>query len=465
MRYVVKKLSKTITAILLCMQALATSPLSVFADESTKTKPPTEVVQETDTTDTSEEANKPDKPDESDKPVTPDKPDEPDKPVTPEPDKPEESEKPVTPDKPDETNKPVTPDKPVTPVQPATPETPVAPVQPAEPSSAPESAPVQSEATAELVQRVPDAVVITNGSVHFEKNESVDSFIRKIGEPARKIGQEHELYASVMIAQAILESASGQSQLAQAPNYNLFGIKGTHNGKSVSMATQEDFGNGNLYATQAGFRVYENYEDSLTDYAKLIKEGISGNPNYYSGVWKSNAKTYQEATKFLTGKYATDTSYNQKLNGLIETYDLVQYDKEMQGAPVSMTGYQVPVDNYTISSPFGNRGSEFHRGLDMAAAQGEPIHASKAGTVIKAEFHSSWGNYVVIAHADGMTTLYAHQAEYVVKAGEPVEQGQVIGYVGSTGNSTGAHLHVEVCQDSSLSQGMLLDPHHVLFGN
>ncbi|MGM0241268.1 peptidoglycan DD-metalloendopeptidase family protein [Enterococcus sp. AZ103] len=338
---------------------------------------------------------------------------------------------------------------------------PEAPQQPQE-TPAPETT-VNQPATNDLTQYVPSATVTNDGAVHFEKDESVDSFIRKIGESARKIGQEKDLYASVMISQAILESASGQSTLAQAPNYNLFGIKGTHNGKSVSMATQEDFGNGNLYSTQAGFRVYEDYEDSFNDYATLLKEGISGNSEFYSGVWKSNAPTYQDATAFLTGKYATDTQYNQKLNGLIETYDLTEYDKEVQGTPVSATGYAVPVNNYTISSPFGNRGGEFHRGLDMAASQGEPIHASKAGTVIKAEFHYSWGNYVVIQHDDGMTTLYAHQQQYAVKAGDHVEQGQIIGYVGSTGNSTGAHLHLEICKDASLSQSMLIDPASVIF--
>ena len=351
--------------------------------------------------------------------------------------------------------------------QPATPTQPSQSVtEPQKQEAAPQQgSAIDHQATAELAEFIPSATVTEDGALHFEKDESVDSFIRKIGEPARKIGKEYDLYASVMIAQAILESASGQSQLAQAPNYNLFGIKGTHNGKSVSMVTQEDFGNGNLYATQAGFRVYENYEDSLTDYAKLIKEGISGNSTFYSGVWKSNAKTYQEATKFLTGRYATDTQYNKKLNGLIETYDLTEYDKEVQGPMINSEGYNVPLNNYTISSPFGARGGEFHRGLDMAAAQGEPIHATKAGKVLKAEYHYSWGNYVVIEHEDGMTTLYAHQQQYIVKAGDQVEQGQTIGYVGSTGNSTGSHLHVEVCRDSSLSQGMLIDPQSVLFGN
>ncbi|MCO5511171.1 peptidoglycan DD-metalloendopeptidase family protein [Enterococcus hirae] len=333
----------------------------------------------------------------------------------------------------------------------------------AQPTVQEESKAYHQAPTAPIQELVPSSTQDNEGNIHFEKDESVETFIRKIGESARKIGQENDLYASVMIAQAILESASGQSQLAQAPNYNLFGIKGTYNGKGVSFATQEDLGNGTLYTTQATFRQYENYEDSLNDYAQLLKEGLTGNSHFYDGVWKSNAKTYQEATKFLTGRYATDTSYDKKLNGLIETYDLTTYDKEVAGPQLSKEGYIVPVKNYTISSPFGTRGGEFHRGLDLAAAQGEPIYASKAGTVIKAEFHPSWGNYVAIEHEDGTTALYAHQQEYQVKVGDKVKQGQIIGYVGSTGNSTGSHLHFELCLDHSLNQSQLIDPETILF--
>ena len=326
-----------------------------------------------------------------------------------------------------------------------------------------ESKAYHQASTAPIQELVPSSKQDNEGNIHFEKDESVESFIRKIGESARKIGQENDLYASVMIAQAILESASGQSQLAQAPNYNLFGIKGTHNGKGVSFATQEDLGNGTLYTTQATFRQYENYEDSLNDYAHLLKEGLTGNSHFYEGVWKTNAKTYQEATKFLTGRYATDTSYDKKLNGLIETYDLTKYDKEVAGPQLNKKGYVVPLKNYTISSPFGTRGGEFHRGLDLAAAQGEPIYASKAGTVIKAEFHPSWGNVVAIEHEDGTTALYAHQQEYQVKVGDKVKQGQIIGYVGSTGNSTGPHLHLELALDRSLATDKLINPETVLF--
>lgn len=335
-------------------------------------------------------------------------------------------------------------------------------------STAPQNTQTESKVyrqtpAAPIQELVPSSTQDNEGNIHFEKNESVETFIRKIGESARKVGQENDLYASVMIAQAILESASGQSQLAQAPNYNLFGIKGTHNGKGVSFATQEDLGDGTLYTTQSTFRQYENYEDSLNDYAQLLKNGVTGNPHFYEGVWKTNAKTYLEATKFLTGRYATDTSYDKKLNGLIETYDLTTYDKEVAGPQLNKKDYIVPVQNYTISSPFGTRGGEFHRGIDLAAPQGEPIYASKAGTVIKAEFHPSWGNVVAIEHEDGTTALYAHQQEYQVKVGDKVKQGQIIGYVGSTGNSTGSHLHFELCLDHSLNQSQLVDPETVLF--
>lgn len=397
--------------------------------------------------------------------VDPIEPEEPVKPIEPtDPVEPTEPTEPKEQVKPTEPTKPVEPKTPVAPINPNTEDQPTEVTAPVQTEPVPAEQPIVSQVeTQPITELVPATSEASDGALHFEKDESVESFIKKIGEPARKIGQKEDLYASVMIAQAILESASGTSQLAQAPNYNLFGIKGSHNGNSATFNTQEDTGNGNMITIQAEFRAYENYEESFEDYAKLMKEGLSGDSDYYSGTWKSNTESYEDATKFLTGRYATDTSYNQKLNGLIDTYKLTEYDKEKAKAEISPQGYAVPVENYTISSPFGIRGNEFHRGLDMAASQGEPIYASKAGTVKVAEFHSSWGNYVVVEHDDGMTTLYAHQSQYIVKPGDQVEQGQIIGYVGSTGNSTGSHLHFELCQDASLSQSQLIDPASVLF--
>ncbi|MBP2622932.1 glucosaminidase domain-containing protein [Streptococcus oricebi] len=160
------------------------------------------------------------------------------------------------------------------------------------------------------------------GNFTVSVNHTTQSFIKLIAEDARTIGKEYKLYASVMIAQAILESGSGNSGLAQAPNYNLFGIKGAYEGSSVSMDTKEDDGSGKLHTVKAAFRKYPNVRASLTDYAKLLRTEL------YRGAWIENAATYQAATKALTGRYATDIHYDKKLNALIEAYDLTQYDKD-----------------------------------------------------------------------------------------------------------------------------------------
>ncbi|WP_137665876.1 glucosaminidase domain-containing protein [Enterococcus hulanensis] len=164
-------------------------------------------------------------------------------------------------------------------------------------------------------------------AMNFTENEDAKSFIEKVGEDARKLGQEYDVFASVMIAQALLESGSGTSALSLAPNYNLFGIKGTYQGQSISMSTQEDRGNGELYSINSAFRKYPNYAASLGDYVELLRGGISGNAGYYQQTWRSTAKNYLRTTKALTGTYATDTTYGQKLNSIIALYHLTQYDQ------------------------------------------------------------------------------------------------------------------------------------------
>lgn len=195
-----------------------------------------------------------------------------------------------------------------------------------------------------LTQDFPEAVLTDYGeqvvaeypaSMNIMENESAKSFIETIGEDARTLGQEYDVFASVMIAQALLESGSGTSTLSLAPNYNLFGIKGTYQGQAVSMATQEDRGNGELYSIQSSFRKYPNYAASLGDYVELLRGGISGNDSYYKQAWRSTAKNYLRTTNALTGTYATDTSYGRKLNSIIALYHLTQYDQPKVEATAS----------------------------------------------------------------------------------------------------------------------------------
>ncbi|MCH7322531.1 glucosaminidase domain-containing protein [Solibacillus sp. MA9] len=164
----------------------------------------------------------------------------------------------------------------------------------------------------------------------IEETPTVEAFIGEIAETARKLGADNDLYASVMIAQAILESKSGQSGLAASPNYNLFGIKGKYQNNSVVLETLEDDGEGNMTTIQADFRKYTSYEESLKDYVNLLRNGVSWNKQFYMNVFKSNTASYKDATHFLTGTYATDSKYNEKLNALIAQYDLAQYDYPIQ---------------------------------------------------------------------------------------------------------------------------------------
>jgi murein DD-endopeptidase MepM/ murein hydrolase activator NlpD len=95
-----------------------------------------------------------------------------------------------------------------------------------------------------------------------------------------------------------------------------------------------------------------------------------------------------------------------------------------------------------ITNPYG--GPSRHPGVDLHATYGDPIHACRAGTIVIASWLGGYGNAVVIDHGGGMATLYGHQSQIAVSVGQHVNAGDVIGYIGSTGYSTGPHLHFEV---------------------
>jgi len=131
-----------------------------------------------------------------------------------------------------------------------------------------------------------------------------------------------------------------------------------------------------------------------------------------------------------------------------------QYDEYLaklaaQGnAPPSNAKWLTPVSGYVLTSPFGMRKhpvlgiNRMHNGIDMACAQGTPIYATRAGKVTTASYQAGGaGYYVSINHLDGFASIYMHMTHFVVSAGQTVSQGQLIGYVGSTGISTGPHLH------------------------
>ncbi|MDQ2736377.1 MAG: M23 family metallopeptidase, partial [Pseudomonadota bacterium] len=126
---------------------------------------------------------------------------------------------------------------------------------------------------------------------------------------------------------------------------------------------------------------------------------------------------------------------------------------------------RLPIEGATLTSTFGNRvdpftrTSAFHAGLDFAAGIGTPIDAAAGGTVAYAGHRSDFGEVVEIDHGNGLMTRYAHASRLLVKTGDIVTPGQAIAMVGSTGRSTGPHLHFEV-----LRNGEHVDPKRYLAG-
>lgn len=165
----------------------------------------------------------------------------------------------------------------------------------------------------------------TTSNTRLSKSE----FLNLVTDSAKKIAASNDLYASVMIAQAVLESGWGNSTLASAPYHNLFGIKGSSSDNTVNMDTLEDDGTGNYYVANEAFKRYDDYAGSLQDYANILTGDNGANSwryNYYLGARVSQTNSYQDATRHLTGRYATDTSYASKLNAIIQQNNLIAYD-------------------------------------------------------------------------------------------------------------------------------------------
>jgi murein DD-endopeptidase MepM/ murein hydrolase activator NlpD len=138
---------------------------------------------------------------------------------------------------------------------------------------------------------------------------------------------------------------------------------------------------------------------------------------------------------------------------------LIRLPASAGAASASAAGLIWPVHG-PVTSEYGPRWGGFHPGIDIAAAFGTPIHAAKDGVVIFAGWNGGYGNFVLIDHGGGLVTGYAHQSQIAVTQGQTVGQGQVIGYEGSTGDSTGPHVHFEVRVNGSPQ-----NPRHYESGN
>lgn len=290
--------------------------------------------------------------------------------------------------------------------------------------------------------------------------DNIPSFItQEMIIAALKCQDETGYPASVTIAQIIQESGFGKygpgGEDHQGLSYlayqycNLFGVKGTGTAGSVSMRTGEQTSSGKYYTTTADFRVYNTCTECIEDRTKLIKRAYS---DLISGV--TDANTFAAR---IGSRWATSLQYSQHLIQHMERYDLYRLDRMTLLDFSEMIGqFSDPCPGSYLTSSFGYRDFDhkFHKGIDLGT-NGEilPVYAAESGTVVKAEYDNLAGNWVLIDHENGLTTKYMHFSHTFVEEGQEVTKGQQIGLTGTTGRSTGIHLHFQVEEN-----GVAVDP-------
>ena len=252
-------------------------------------------------------------------------------------------------------------------------------------------------------------------------------------------------------------------QIDAIPDYKLCLLK-----KDVTLNDQE---------------IYDKVTSGGTKYYKYYAVTDKGNEEAY-------VKEFSDAEKIIE-ELKNKNSTNKGTLGIVEKYETEQKEFNDVSTIVSKL-YKKPVPkpvvrasassgsvsgmnynkvnlgiklirpvNGVITSRFGNRESirsHPHRGLDIGAPKGTPIKAAASGTVVVTGWNGSYGNLIKISHGNGVETVYGHCSQILVSNGQQVSQGQVIGKVGSTGRSTGNHLHLEVRKN-----GVLYNPQHYVY--
>ena len=204
---------------------------------------------------------------------------------------------------------------------------------------------------------------------------------------------------------------------------------------------------------QQELRSLAEAQQTLADSESLLAEKRTES----DGLLRSLAAQKEEFELLLDDSEAKQDALMKEIAQKEKELANAQYEEKLaklalQGQnPPSNATWITPVSGYTITSAFGMRihpvykYALMHNGIDMACPQGTPIYATRAGTVTTASYQAGGaGYYVSINHGDGFSSIYMHMTNYVVSSGQSVAAGQLIGYVGSTGVSTGPHLHFGV---------------------
>ena len=365
---------------------------------------------------------------------------------------PTRSETPVIPQPPTSSEVPDPPQTPVSTQPPAVPIVPQPLPETAEPPPPPQIAPPQNTSAVNFIPSR-DFLHMRDREVYNVESgiEGLPVFITQemiVG--ALKTQDSHGFPASVAIAQVIQEGGYGRfgphgdegqglSYLSYRYN-NLFGIKGTSSAGSVMMRTGEMTPAGVRFMITDRFRVYNTVTEAFMDRAQLLTEVYW---DLIEGVTDANTFAVR-----IGGRWATDIHYARHLIRHMENYDLYRLDDmtlEDYGAIMGL--FVHPVPGSVLTSPFGWRDwdNAFHRGVDFGTGASHlPVYAVQSGVVTFAGWANCAGWWIEITHGNGLVTRYMHHEQNFVRVGQEVVQGQQIAVTGSTGRSTGNHLHFEV---------------------
>ena len=211
---------------------------------------------------------------------------------------------------------------------------------------------------------------------------------------------------------------------------------------------------------------YKIYAVNVNDEEKCICNSLLDAQAIVDKVNEAQKKYTKKATVAITEKYEKEyvsvddlevaandiikplKKANEEVVKKVQTYaaqkEVPQAILDALRSNTSALNFSLPVSSYVVTSRYGWRRSGYHTGCDYAAPLGTPIHAAEDGVVTCAEWKGNYGYLVKVQHTGGFETYYAHCSRFACSVGDTVKKGDVIAYVGSTGNSTGPHCHLEI---------------------
>ena len=246
-----------------------------------------------------------------------------------------------------------------------------------------------------------------------------------------------------------------------AQNAHLKNTVAQYNGMGLDQvvrlqATQLDAANEAISQGNTELAALKKYLTYLGTLDATVRKtlGVGGNTTSLASILKSTATPTLSVSRGLAAgatQLSTSTAVVQqeaeaREKNLIVLQDAAsKYNTMLAQTPSLWPLYGLITSDYGWrSNPFGGSGGEFHDGVDIAAPYGTAIRATADGKVEQSGWNGSYGISVTLYHRDGIETMYGHMSRAAVSAGQAVKKGQVIGYEGSTGRATGAHLHYEV---------------------